>query len=50
MEIPGRKTTSLKIWSKRKTIVERRWAKQRTRSSGSYQLKGIALSRGHHRV
>ena len=30
MEIPGRQTTSLNIWSKRKTQVERRRAKQQT--------------------
>ena len=39
MEIPGRQTTSLKIWSKKKTTVEPRWASQQTRSSGPNQLK-----------
>ena len=50
IESPGRHSTSLKIWSKRRSPVEPRWTKQQTRSSGPNQLKRIALSRGHHRV
>ena len=39
MEIPGRQTTLLKIWYKRKIPDEPRLAKQQTRSFGPNQLK-----------